>query len=550
MPELKLNAAGQLEIDTFYTPLPKQEELHRSSAHNVLAIGGNYSGKSLFLIGEAIYVMAEYPGADCLLLRRDFPELDRGLILDWKNMVPREVYEYNEQKHMVTWLPGSKHPGHLFFGYLASGSEKDLSKYLSSAFVFVGIDELGQFSYQAWSFLSSRNRRNQDCQVSTIDGGWPVPRMAGATNPMGPGYGWIRSCWIDKKPVIDLEETERGEDGKYYQEQKGKKVCVYDPEDYVYVHSTILDNPIALERDPTALTKLERLPPALRAKALDGNLDTLSGTYFTSFTYDRNVRSLPQDREEVIFEEWQPRWLSIDWGLAHWCLTYWHTKARVAERMSMYGEDGKLRPKGEWKWKYRVVTYRELAVHEMDHTAVCDLIGKRTPEEEKGKIKHAFLSPERFARTASVSKAHTIAAEMSDKLAENGLPRCLRANDRRVDGAVFMYNLLDAGDWVILDYCPLLIKALETRVRDEKNLEDVLKVDGDQLDDAYDGARYGLLSMLKEKQKPEELRVAEHAEGIEDRQMRMMYLYEHRLRQEGKAFGVKLKAVPKWMLRR
>lgn len=547
--ELVINEQGAVEIDAFYDPFPKQLELHQSAATGLLAIGGNGSGKSAFLLGEAIYTMTEFPGADCLLMRRNFPELEAGLILDWKNMVPPELYKYNDSKHIVTWLPG-EHDSHLFFGHLKDGSERYLAKYLSSSFVFIGFDELGQFSYQAWSFLSSRNRVNRNCKPSTIDGKMPIPRMGAATNPLGPGYGWIKTQWIEHKPVAEMEETTKGDDGNFYQIVGGKRVCVFEPKQYFFVHSTVLDNPAQLEKDPHYIEKLERLPPPLRKKALEGDLESIAGTYFSCFTFEHNVRRLPEDRDEVIFEKWQPRWMSIDWGLAHWTLTYWHTRAKIADRFSMLDENEQLRPQSEWKWKSVVLTYREMPIRETDHTEVCDAISERTPEDEHELIKYCFLSPERFARQSNKRTTHTIAAEMSDRLERHGLPRCSRANDRRVDGAVFMYNLLDAGVWVILDNCPLLIKALETRVRDEKNLEDVLKVDGDQLDDAYDGARYGLLSMLKERGKPEEVKLAEKLSTIPDHTARMLYAYQHRLDQEKRDQPIKQKILPRWMLNR
>src|ERR1700678_2437776 len=85
---------GRLETDSFYSPWPKQQELHTSTATNLLAIGGNGSGKSAFLLGEAIYVCLEFPGADCLLVRKNWKELEKGLILDLKNTLPPSLYRY------------------------------------------------------------------------------------------------------------------------------------------------------------------------------------------------------------------------------------------------------------------------------------------------------------------------------------------------------------------------------------------------------------------------------------------------------------------------
>lgn len=469
---IELAEDGCLYIHSFYKPLEQQRDLHTSAAHNLLAIGGNGSGKSLFLLGEAVYVINEFPGANVLLLRRDFNELERGLIQDLHETVPKELYRYNSQKHFANWYNGST----IFFGYLKNQSEKDLARYLSSAFVFIGVDELGQFSYKAWEFLSSRNRVNKGCRPSE-DKLMPIPRMGGATNPLGPGYGWIKNLWIDKKPVSQLGETEKGEDGKYYQEQKGRQVCVYDPDEYHYTHSTVLNNPYQLRKDPGYIAKLEKLAPALRQKALYGDLDSVAGSYFGNFTAEKNILSLPRDHEDIRWEDWQPIWLGIDFGLAHHTAVYWNRRAKVR------GLDG--------EWHDTVITYREMVVNESAYKVIVQKIIDATPKDaeqstvksnERAKLRFTFLSPDLFARETT---GHTPSEEMSRLFRADDFPMCSRANNRRVDGALLMYNMIDSGEWMILDSCPLLIRSLETRVRDEDNLEDVLKTD-DDLDDCYD----------------------------------------------------------------
>jgi hypothetical protein len=531
---------GALHVDSFYEPYPHQVTLHVSPAHNLLGIGGFGSGKSTFLLGEAIYVCLENPGADVLLLRRDYPELEKGLIHDFKEMVPdsRELYRYNDQKHIVTWFNGSK----IFFGHLQEsrgsqgfGNERALAQYLSSAFVFIGIDEIAQFSYSAYVFLSSgRNRINRGCQPSS-EGRMPIPRIAGATNPMGPGYGWIKNLWIDKKPVVAMGNVEKGDDGRYYQtEANGKIVCVYDPSDYIYTHSTIFDNPAQLLKDPGYIERLQKMPPALRQKALYGDLNTIAGTYFANFTYERNIRSLPRDHDEIRFEAWQPRWLSMDWGLAHQTSVHWHTKALVKDTLT-----------GDWHM--RVVTYREKQLNDAGYSQLCKAVADMTPEEERKTLRYIFMSPDRFRRSEH-DPAHLISDEMSRNFRELGLPSVTRANDRREDGAVFMYNLIESGDWIILDSCPILIRSIETRVHDDKKIEDVLKTD-DELDDAYDDARYGLVSMLREKGKPEEVKIAEKIASIPDHTARMLYAFEQHNRKEAQKRPIKPNIVPRWQVR-
>ena len=531
---------SRLDTASFYNPWPKQNELHTSPAIDLLAIGGNGSGKSAFLLGEAIFCAIEFPGSDSLLLRKNFPELEKGLILDMKNTLPAGLYRYNDQKHIATWPNGS----HTFFGHCKSGSEKDLAKYLSSAFVFIGIDELGQWSYDAFSFLGSRNRINKGCRPNML-GEWPVPRMGGATNPMGPGYGWIKKLWIDKKPVSQMGKDIEEHDGKWYSPITDKKmlaleeirkrvvmiggeafICVYDPADYAYVHSTVVDNPAQLEKDPDYINKLMKLAPALRAKALYGDLKSIAGTYFGNFAQDRHVLRLPDDNELIEWQSWQPRWIGIDWGLAHWSAVFWATKARARKFIGA-------------PWRTVTVIYRELIENEKSYDELSDLIADATPKDERATLKHIYLSPERFARGGDKDPSKTIGVQMGLYLKEKGLVMCEAANNRRVDGAVYMYNLVENDELIILDNCPGLISALEVVTRDEDNPEDVLKVDGAVEDDVYDGARYTLLSEAKPRPKTPEVEYHERLETIKDPMAQRMFSLQHHMAKKNRFKPVK-----------
>jgi hypothetical protein len=545
--EAILDEQGRCHISSFYDPYPKQNALHTAASGALLAVGGNGSGKSAFLLGEAIYVMDQFPGSNVLLLRKDYKQLEKGLILDLKTTVPKELYKYNESKHTARWHNGSM----LFFGHLKNGTERDLAQYLSAAFVFIGIDELGQFSYNAWDFLRSRNRINPGCMPDFL-GAMPIPRMGAATNPMGPGWGWIKRLWIEKKPMIELGKTYKGNDGRYYQEIHGKMEMVYDPHDHVYVHSTVLDNPAQLRKDPNYIVKLRQLAPPLRKKALDGDLNSVAGAYFQNFEYDRHILSLPRDRDRIKWQHWQPVWLGIDWGLAHHATVFWFTRAQV-KGLTKVADGG---------WRNKIVCFRELVVNETSSPDLCRIIASMTPNRlepddtgmrgqilemtEYERLKFIFLSPERFSRTDDPSTLHTVGYEMGELLHSMGLPRCTPANNRRVDGAVFMYNLIDTDSIVWLDTCVNAIASIEAVVRDEKNLEDVLKSETLE-DDCYDGQRYGLLSMLSEKGKPEDVKLQEELAKIADPTARMIHAFERMQKGRGAKNSHPTTIVPRWM---
>src|SRR2546425_12702318 len=73
----------------------------------------------------------------------------------------------------------------------------------------------------------------------------------------------------------------------------------------------------------------------------------------------------------------------------------------------------------------------------------------------------------------------------------NGRPGPAPADDDRVGGGQWMYQLLENDAWGITENCAKLIECLPLLVRDERYIEDIRKMDGD---DPADAARYGLVS--------------------------------------------------------
>jgi hypothetical protein len=107
------------------------------------------------------------------------------------------------------------------------------------------------------------------------------------------------------------------------------------------------------------------------------------------------------------------------------------------------------------------------------------------------RIEEVFLSPDAFAHRTSEA---SIAEQLGEVLAQNGLPRPVPADDDRVGGWQLMYQMLENDEWVITENCRELIGGLPLLVRDERRVEDVRKVEGD---DPADAARYGLVSGVR-----------------------------------------------------
>src|ERR1700723_1658620 len=119
-------------VDLGYEPFPKQRDFHASRAKYRLFGGAAGPGKSKALLIEAILQAQEHAGANTLLLRRTFPELEQSLLLYFRRDVPRELYKsFNESKHLVEWRNGST----TRFGYCQN--ETDVYQYQGSEFLFI-----------------------------------------------------------------------------------------------------------------------------------------------------------------------------------------------------------------------------------------------------------------------------------------------------------------------------------------------------------------------------------------------------------------------------
>ncbi len=437
-----------------YTPFRRQLEFHNSLAKYRLFGGAAGPGKTKALLWEAIRQATRIKNCDTLLLRRTYPELESSLLAYFRRDVRRELYKsYNESKHLVTWTNGST----TRFGYCRN--ENDVYQYQGAEFLFIGIDELTHFTMKQWQFLTSRNR----C---------PIPgsfcNMAGATNPGNVGHAWVKALWVDHKAPPGFQ---RGD--------------LYDASDYDFIRARIEDNPI-YANDIEYRRTLEALPEHLRRAFLDGDWNVFAGQYFDGFDIGRHT-SRPED---IRLEQWWPRWISIDWGFQHPSAVYWHCAVPSgagfhAARPVSGAESGNRLQDAAATARPRIVTYREFVQNGLSPRMLAQAIAERSGRE---RISEVFLSPDAFAHRTSEA---SIAEQLGDVLIANGLPRPTPADDDRVGGWQFMYQLLESNTWLISETCPQLIECIPQLVRDDRRQEDIRKVDGD---DAADAARYGLVS--------------------------------------------------------
>lgn len=124
----------------------------------------------------------------------------------------------------------------------------DPSKYQSSEFAAVAVDELTKNPFETFLFLRTRKR-------------WPGierTKFIAGTNPGGIGHSWVKKLWMDK----EYEPTEK-EQNQFY-----------------FIQSKASDNPYLPEN---YYASLAGLPEAMRKAYVDGDWNLFKGQVFSEW---------------------------------------------------------------------------------------------------------------------------------------------------------------------------------------------------------------------------------------------------------------------------
>ena len=509
------NPPGVIKIDFAYQEAQKKLLTYVTrnggtylelKAKQNLEVGGQRGGKTLskLMHGVMDYCL-RFPKCDILVLRRTVPELDQGAIRDFKTFVPgeNEVYTFNHTTRVATFVHNGSR---VVFAGCATNVERDIEKYLGQAYPYILVDECAQFSPDVWERLYLRNLVNAACEPDE-HGNLPTPRIVGCTNPIGQWWEYYHTVFVKGEPWIKEEGAKEDKHGRWFVPEVGGWRCVYNPSDYAFNHSTVLDNPAYQKRDPGLVARLRSMPKAKMEKFLLGLMDSREGQYFDCFSEEHHVIDLRADPDAIIWQDWQPVWGGQDWGVGHWNAFYLFTKAMVKKPFKAPDEPD--------DYISKIVCFKEVAPETTGQTNVdfADLISAaayypRLPQTarqyetisaKRCKVNTIYFSHEKFSR---VMEAHSPADEYSRLLRERGLPPVSRGTMDRIGSAGYMYNLFKTGKIVILKTCPGIIKSLPNLQRDPKELDDVQKTNS-KADDRYDAFRLGVYGEFKSRATPE-----------------------------------------------
>jgi hypothetical protein len=404
----------------WYRPLPHQKLFHESHVPNVLLEGGRGSGKSEAIRKDAILRCLASPGYQCLILRREFPELRRTHL----QFIDREMKDLNAGYfHKTDSRAVFDNGSSIVFG--SCETDSDVLKYLSSQYHAIYFDELSTFTLQMFLQISSSARAPENSGLLAI--------VRAGTNPLGEGAGWVKDWFIDK--VVDIEEFQG-----------------YHPADFEAIHSTFRDNPY-LDRQSYE-SRLATLPDHIRRAWLDGEWVNDAALFDFRPTKDGQpyhvANELPHvDGQSFLKLPWIRIYRSYDHG---WfpdpAVCLWH--AVVGNRLITFKE--KL-------W------YRTLATD----------IARDIIEESRGmRVVTTYCDPTIDLNTGS--SVETI----FDQMERAGLPLEKSVNDRELAAHAIHSALGQMADertprWTIIGGhqvgfgCPYLVKTLPQMRPDKKN---------------------------------------------------------------------------------
>lgn len=379
MPTKKSSVANlkdeQKEQQLVFGPLTPKQQLFMAAETKYVGYGGaRGGGKSHAARYKAVGMAAvRYPGIRILMVRAHYPELEENLINPILRWVPDSMRSYNGAKHRMEFTNGSV----IKFGHWDGvGAENE---YQGIEYDVIFIDEATQFSERAFNYLKS-----------CLRGANPnFPRRMYLTcNPGGVGHRWVKRLFIDRDFKTNEPDPRANE----------------NPDDYSFIKAKVDDNPYLAEASPGYIQQLASLPPDLRAAHLDGDWESLSGSYFKNFSEDRHVC-----KPFAIPKHW-PLYRSCDYGLDMFALGFWTVDL-----------DGRC-------WLFRYYEHDNLVVEKAAEAGRENTL----PDEN---ITITYGPPDMWNRSKDSGKT------VAELFAQYGMP-LVRADNNRTQGHLVVRNML------------------------------------------------------------------------------------------------------------
>nr|BDD43889.1 hypothetical protein 5 [Desulfobulbaceae bacterium] len=255
---------------------PKQLQVYRSDATEILYGGSAGSGKSFLMRYLALISCISIPGLQCYIFRRNSIDLEKNYMVG-SGCLPELVMplvklgecRINFKDSIIKFKNGSNiHLMHL-------QHEKDKYRMQGAEMNLLLIDELTHFTRSQYTYLRTR------CRLGSLD--IPdvykhlFPRIVTASNPGGIGHSWVKSMFVTSAPSNEPWQVPKTDGGM---------VRAFYP-------ALLTDNHHMMKIDPDYADRLRGETDAQMADALlNGNWDIVSGGALDD-VWDRNTHVIP-----------------------------------------------------------------------------------------------------------------------------------------------------------------------------------------------------------------------------------------------------------------
>lgn len=257
----------------------QQEKFLKTEADIAVYGGAAGAGKSFALLMEPLRHIGN-PGFGAVIFRRTYPQITNkgGLWDDSHQLYP--VCGAEPKFSSLEWIfpSGAK----IKFAHMQY--EQDRYDWDGAQVPLICFDQLESFTWKQFFYMLARNR-----SICGID-----PYIRATCNP-DPDH-WLRnflSWWIDDETglpirarsgmirwfVMSNDIPEWGNTKKELIEKFGHKSL---PKSFTFIHGSVFDNQILLQKNPQYLANLKALPVVDRKRLLEGNWNVreTAGTLF------------------------------------------------------------------------------------------------------------------------------------------------------------------------------------------------------------------------------------------------------------------------------
>lgn len=407
------------------------------------------------------------------LFRETYDDLEANIIKEWKEKVPKELYSYNEGKHIAKLINGTT----VKFRYIRS--KQDADQYQGRSMDWIGVDELTKHEEESIQTLLSCLRSPK---------GYP-PRFRGTCNPGSRGHAWVRSRYILATNYGEKMTSDPITDNRI-----------------AFIPAKVYDNDVLMKNDPAYVKRLENLPPDKKEAFLHGNWDNYEGMAFDEWNASIHVcKPFP------IPKHWR-RWMAVDNGYTD-PFAYYYFAVSPDGQVFVYREytresrDPKVPYSDQAREAMRIATYVDFEN------------GEQVLKTEK--IDYVVVGADAFNSHPLSETGKTIV----DYYNAGGLSGCIRAvTDRRLRKATIHEYLKPYMDEnigrmtskvQIFSTCKKLVETLPLLTEDERDPEKV--AENSALDHWFDAFGYGLIAhhanRSKDPTKPEGL-ISQYKNGL------------------------------------